>query len=333
MSDTVLPRQTLITVTKPIASTPVATVSPPSRPTMTVAPALNPIPPPTSPSPLPPPNAPPTSTPPLPPTTATTTTTTTTTSSTPKKKCKRTWDSDDEELLLEQIDEKGKAKWEYVLKAFHSKHRLTDMPLDDADKLRTKYNDLSNKNKSKLFKPYIIPAFVSPKKKLAEAEMRKKEQEHTSEHVAIQQRLERMRELVEKIEKRESCLDSSSKGSDADKEEAELRKRMREQGEERKKVRNERLEASEQMAMKEQQFREILAKSTAELTKVITTATLNSDKISNLFEKYLMIMIAKQSPDFFPINTPMTTPSTTRISTPSSSDDEQEEPAEKRRRK
>lgn len=37
------------------------------------------------------------------------------------------WDLDDEELLLQQVDEKEKIKWEYILKHFHSKHYLTNI--------------------------------------------------------------------------------------------------------------------------------------------------------------------------------------------------------------
>lgn len=115
------------------------------------------------------------------------------------------WELDDELLLLQEIRAKGKGKWAQILKAIHDRHRLTaEIPMEDADKLRTKYNDLKNPTKSKFLKPYIPPPTPHiPRRGKTAQEIRKKEEEIANQNRHEELQLLEGKRLIEEIEERE----------------------------------------------------------------------------------------------------------------------------------
>ncbi len=99
-----------------------------------------------------------------------------------------------------------------------SQHCLTDIPEDKAeDKLRTKYNDLKNKSRSKFFKEYVRPLLVfsvRQRKAMSQEEINQKEVEHVTACLHEEGMLEEERKLIEIIEKREEKRSTTDLNND-----------------------------------------------------------------------------------------------------------------------
>lgn len=73
----------------------------------------------------------------------------------------KNWGMDDDVVMLEGVKEFGVGRWEDTMNRSHSMHKSTNV-LDPA-KFRKRYNDISDKAKSKYFKPYKRVKFTKPK--------------------------------------------------------------------------------------------------------------------------------------------------------------------------
>lgn len=123
----------------------------------------------------------------------------------PKKRL--VWDSHTEVAFLTHLFKKGKAQWQYILKALHGAHLLTEVPLEKAaTTLRSKYHDLSkNETKSRFLKPFERPEFKLPKgKKLSDEEKVRKEADHAAHWQREEELWNEGRALIRKIEDKEN---------------------------------------------------------------------------------------------------------------------------------
>lgn len=141
--------------------------------------------------------------------------------------------------LLQLMTKEGK-NWGKLLELLHGQHLFTHIPKEEKDKLRIHYNSLKGK-KSTLWKAYTTPKFT-PTPGSTPAQQQAQLQQHSSKHGAAAKERELARKWVKQIEDREVLVTS-----DQQKTEEEIRKEMKEKGEERRQIREERLEQAEKM--------------------------------------------------------------------------------------
>ena len=130
--------------------------------------------------------------------------------------------------------------WGKLLEKLHQLHKFTHYAHDEKDKLRTHYNTLKDK-KSSIWKPYSTPKFVRSKGGSRD-QVAQAEQQHALKHQTAAQERELMRGWIKIVEDREILHTSNQVMT-----EAEITKSMKEKGDERRLIRDERLAKAEKM--------------------------------------------------------------------------------------
>ena len=144
--------------------------------------------------------------------------------------------------------------------------------------------------KSPFRKPYQAPKLERIKEK--EAEFALKQEQHRQEH-------DKAKAWVKKIDAKELCQDSAVRQT-----EEEIRQKMKEKSEERRAVREQRVELAQQEAESEMQFRKTLATTTEKLGDYLEKAEKTEEAIlqymkmkTAYYERQLQHQVASESED------------------------------------
>ena len=207
-----------------------------------------------------------------------------------KKPRSKNWTWGDSYRMLQIMKKEGK-NWEKVLQLLHNEHRATHIRISDAtEKLRAHYNNY-NSVKSPFRKPYQAPKLERIKEK--EAEFALKQEQRRREH-------DKAKAWVKKIDAKELCQDSAVRQT-----EEEIRQKMKEKSEERRAVREQRVELAQQEAESEMQFRKTLATTTEKLGDYLEKAEKTEEAIlqymkmkTAYYERQLQHQVASESEDW-----------------------------------
>lgn len=184
--------------------------------------------------------------------------------------------------MLKLVRVEGKS-WGKILQQLHAQHRATHIA--EADKLRVHYNNYTGK-KSPLLQPYRQPKFTLPsheRKRLSSHQIKRKEAEFAAEHQRIREEREEAARWVREIEERELLKNSVDV-----KNEQEVRERLKCKSEERRAVRDHRLEIAEADAKEEAAFRS----TTTEAMKKFSHFVDQAEETEKDMHTYLQLKIA-----------------------------------------
>lgn len=192
------------------------------------------------------------------------------------------WNYEEELWFLQKVKKWGKGKWKNFLDDAHEKHHLTF--IEDYRKLPKKYNDLVDKKKGKLSKPFHTVQFRLPKgtnkKDISNEEYIRRERLHAVQQQKNEQQFNEMVKLVNEIEEREKMLPSNEKLN-----EDEIRKYMNEKGNERKALRLKRLQDAEDLQQEERKLRKINIEALETLKEEHTEIKETNKQLLTLLEK------------------------------------------------
>lgn len=171
------------------------------------------------------------------------------------------WKLDDSLAVAEAVDQVGRGDWDRIMQMCHQKHKCTKYT--DKDKFRKHFSGLMDKKKSSIWKPQAIPRFKPPKG-ASKARITRLEVEHGAKYEKIGKMRDKLRTLVSKVIEREKQKSTEERiALDA------AKKELREKGEERKKIKTERLEKFEEQAQKELEFRDNMMTSITDLKAIL----------------------------------------------------------------
>jgi hypothetical protein len=176
-----------------------------------------------------------------------------------KKTRSSNWQWQDEYLLIKLVHKNGK-NFDKILKHFHDKHRLVH--IRDKDKLRVHFNTL-NAKRSKLRKPFK-PKKFKPPSGCTKEEIRRLEACHANTMERERQQREKASQMLREIEGRE-LLTSTEKRVSAEEAQANITARQNE----RRAIRDHRLQEAERDALEERQFRISLSQALTQLTAFV----------------------------------------------------------------
>lgn len=181
--------------------------------------------------------------------------------------------------LIKLVHAHGK-NWGKVLEELHRSH--LGVNLRDKDEVRVKFNTLNNKN-SMVRKGYRKAKLANNSKRGAsEEQLRKMEQEHALREEQTEKQYEKALKLLEEIEQREHLPSSETQTT-----EQAVRESMQKKAQERKEVRNERMEKILQEAEEEKTLKKKLASTLDVLTGEVGQLQNKEDRLLSILEQYV----------------------------------------------
>lgn len=125
--------------------------------------------------------------------------------------------------------------------------------------------------------------------RLSKAQIHKKKEEHVQEGIAIANRLKVIKELLNKIEKREnqpSTTDEKVQGENSD---VIIKEKLQKQGLEQKSIQNSHLDNYERLAQIEENKKVSIINGIKKMTTLITASGQNSVRITSVFEQLVVM--------------------------------------------
>ena len=187
----------------------------------------------------------------------------------------KNWEWDDTYAFVVLVHKHGK-NWDKILTILHKEqHRCSH--IEEPDKLRNKWNSLAS-SQSTLKKQYKRPKFQKPKG--SAEEIKQAEAIHAAKYEAISKQWEHAQLLVQEVTERETTLSSNARKSAA-----EVSADLKAKGEERRKIRDERLEQYNNDAAQDREFRKVMMDTLRSITQAMAQSIANETEYINLLKR------------------------------------------------
>lgn len=195
----------------------------------------------------------------------------------------KNWDFDDSLSLIRLVDKHGK-NWDKILNIMHSEqHRITH--ITDHNKVRVHFNGLNDKKKHAMWKEFKPKPFTMTKKKRGEIgaeEFKRREANYALRMQRLRTDYEEAVLLLKTINERESCKTTSEKES-----EDKIREEMKQKGEEKRAIRNERINTLQKHVDEEASARSEITDAIKEIKASLKRSRANERKLISMQQQYL----------------------------------------------